>query len=180
MRKRITFFSLFSLLVFMIIPVNFASAQSDNVWESPCYDFTFDVGTSKGARELINCFENNPSIVNDYPDMRYWIASAYAHLKDYDNAIYYFKSMVDYDQYHTGAIYGLCINYTELGENSKALEVGNKALSLGLDASSIIFCIDKAKQKLQQQTQQTQQTQQQTDAEQKIAELETELEKECL
>ena len=182
MHKRVAFFSLFLLLVFMIIPVNFASAQYGN----PCDSF-YSTSNSKEAKELIACFENNPTLVNDYPEMAYWIASAYHQLKDYDNAIYYYKLDLERDD---RALASLCYTYLDMKDYSSALEYGNKAVSLGYDGVGTTICIDYAEMYLQEEMEQKAAeaaaevaataavAEEQKAAEQKIAELEAELEEE--
>ena len=160
----------------MIIPVNLVNAQLDY---GPCDSFTFP-NNSKEAKELIACFENNPSIVNDYPDMRYSIGSAYDILKDYDNAIYYYKLDLERDD---RALTALCYTYLDMGDYSTALEYGNKAISLGYDGAGTTICTDYAETYLLEEMEQkaaavTTAAEEKKSAEQKIAELEAELEKE--
>jgi len=152
MHKRIAFFSLFLLMVFMIIPVNFASAMH-------ACDPSLIKDEASGKRFLA-CFEQNRSMINDGQTElldAYAVARAYEMLGDTHNAIYYYTHLtIAYPgSYHdSGANASLCNLYLSIGEDMKASEHCRYS-------SQQTQQTQQQTQQTQQQTQQTQQTQQQ-------------------
>jgi len=163
MHKRIAFFSLFLLMVFMIIPVNFASAMH-------ACDPSLIKDAASGKRFLA-CFEQNNSMINDgQTDVldAYAVARSYEMLGDTYNAIYYYTHLTNAypndRQAVTLANASLCDLYLSVEEYMKASEHGYKVRNSGSNAAD--QCISAAGSgiagKMQGASEQTQQTQQQT------------------
>ena len=162
MHKRIAFFSLFLLMVFMIIPVNFASAMH-------ACDPSLIKDEASGKRFLA-CFEQNPNMINDGQteifDV-YAVARSYEMLGDTHNAIYYYTHLTNAyptSKLVTTANASLCDLYLSVEEYMKASEHGYKVRNSGSNEAN--QCISAAGSgiagKMQGASEQTQQTQQQT------------------
>ena len=166
MHKRIAFFSLFLLIVFMIIPVNFASAMH-------ACDPSLVKDEASGKRFLA-CFEQNRNMINDGQTElldAYAVARSYEMLGDTYNAIYYYTHLTNaYPNERrvvTMANASLCDLYLSIEEYMKAGEHGYKVQNSGSNAAD--QCISAAGSGIaskvkptSEQTQQIQQTQQQT------------------
>ena len=141
MHKRIAFFSLFLLMVFMIIPVNFASAMH-------ACDPSLVKDEASGKRFLA-CFEQNRNMINDGQTElldAYAVARSYEMLGDTYNAIYYYTYLTNAypndRQAVTSANASLCDLYLSIEEYMKASEHGYKVQNSGSNAAD--QCISAA------------------------------------
>jgi len=136
--------SLFLIIVFMIIPVNFVSAQMDNSF-SPC-GYPLASMDTKTANQLISCFKTNPNIVNDFEGFAFAVGTAYHELNNNEKSIFYYKLALEQDYTNGDALALLCYVYLDEKEYAVAYDYASRAINLGHDGIGTTTCLDSAEQ----------------------------------
>jgi tetratricopeptide (TPR) repeat protein len=133
---------LFLIIGFMIIPLNFVSAQMGNSWDNPCNDiYGYD---TKWANEFISCFKDNPNSVNDFEGVAYNVGFAYSKLNDNEKAIFYYKLALEQDPENGNLLTSLCYSYLDEKKYAVAYDYASQAVSLGYDGVGTTICLDNA------------------------------------
>ena len=141
--------SLFLIIVFMIIPVNFVSAQMDNSF-SPC-GYPLASMDTKTANQLISCFKTNPNIVNDFEGFAFAVGTAYHELNNNEKSIFYYKLALEQDYTNGDALALLCYVYLDEKEYAVAYDYASRAINLGHDGIGTTTCLDSAEQGVRDQ-----------------------------
>ena len=136
--------SLFLIIVLMIIPVNFVSAQMDNSF-SPC-GYPLASMDTKTANQLISCFKTNPNIVNDFEGFAFAVGTAYHELNNNEKSIFYYKLALEQDYTNGDALALLCYVYLDEKEYAVAYDYASRAINLGHDGIGTTTCLDSAEQ----------------------------------
>jgi len=136
--------SLFLIIVLMIIPVNFVSAQMDNSF-SPC-GYPLASMDTKTANQLISCFNTNPNIVNDFEGFAFAVGTAYHELNNNEKSIFYYKLALEQDYTNGDALALLCYVYLDEKEYAVAYDYASRAINLGHDGIGTTTCLDSAEQ----------------------------------
>jgi len=136
--------SLFLIIVLMIIPVNFVSAQMDNSF-SPC-GYPLASMDTKTANQLISCFKTNPNIVNDFEGFAFAVGTAYHELNNNEKSIFYYKLALEQDYTNGDALALLCYVYLDEKEYAVAYDYASRAINLGHDGIGTTICLDSAEQ----------------------------------